>query len=458
MKTIHILVLLLVTSCCGLLLPAQSTPAPLPLKSPDKALRMNLNEDGSHYFQATFLNQTWLRWDESNPGTTVMGKAAPSTFDIGLRRTRIQMYGQVTDRAFLYFQFGQNNFNFFNNNGSNRKNSAFFHDALCEYRMTKTDALKLGSGLTIANGLSRFSQPSIGSIMTLDVPVFAQATVDQTDEFSRKLSVYARGQIGKIDYRLCLSDPFPITSSGKTPPAISTRSSFAQIGHSSQLQGYLSYQFFDKEPHTTPYMTGTYLGNKKVFNLSAGAIYQPDAMWNLDAQGDTVYNPMVLLAGEAYLDMPVNKEKGSAISAYCGYFSYDFGPDYLRYNGIMNPANGSNSTRSVTGAGDVFGNAYPMMGTGSIVYAQLGYLLPSSFLGENHGKLMPYASWTHSNFERLGKSCDVMDAGVNWLIQGHKAKISVNYQNRSTFVQEVNGDISKGPRRSGVVMQYQIFL
>ena len=40
------------------------------------------------------------------------------------------------------------------------------------------------------NGLSRFSQPSIGTIVTMDVPVFAQATVDQTDEFSRKLSVY----------------------------------------------------------------------------------------------------------------------------------------------------------------------------------------------------------------------------------------------------------------------------
>jgi len=53
-----------------------------------------------------------------------------------------------------------------------------------------------------------------GTIMSMDVPVFAQATVDQTDEFSRKLSVYARGQIGRLDYRLVLSDPFPVNTNG----------------------------------------------------------------------------------------------------------------------------------------------------------------------------------------------------------------------------------------------------
>src|SRR5688572_32456659 len=87
---------------------------------PDKdALKFNLNEDGTHYFQVTFLNQTWLRFNQSNPGTTVEGVAKNNTFDIGLRRTRIQMFGQLTDKVFLYFQFGQNNFNTQFNTGSN---------------------------------------------------------------------------------------------------------------------------------------------------------------------------------------------------------------------------------------------------------------------------------------------------------------------------------------------------
>src|SRR3990170_5139230 len=170
-------------------------------------MKLKLNEDGSHYLKWTFLNQVWLRYNESNPGTTVLEENANSTFDIGLRRTRIQCFGQVTDHVFFYTQFGQNNFNFLAGqntaNNGNRKFQVFFHDALGEYKVWKdNDKLKLGAGLTIANGLSRFSQPSIGTIMTMDVPVFAQATVDQTDQFSRKLAVYSRGQIGKINYRL----------------------------------------------------------------------------------------------------------------------------------------------------------------------------------------------------------------------------------------------------------------
>ena len=155
--------------------PIPSASVIAPGKSHDKeVLKFNLCEDGSRYFQVTFLNQTWLRYNQSNKGTAVLGNETQETFDIGLRRTRIQLFGQITPQVFLYFQFGQNNFNYaFNAAGGNRKLAAFFHDAVCEYKISHNNALKIGGGLTITNGLSRFSQPSIGTIMTLDVPVFA---------------------------------------------------------------------------------------------------------------------------------------------------------------------------------------------------------------------------------------------------------------------------------------------
>ena len=147
-------------------------------------LRLKLNEDGSHFIKATFLNQVWFRYNNSNPGTLLQNEPTPTTFDIGLRRTRFQLYGQLTDHVFFYFQWGQNNFNSVSQNAGNRKLMTFFHDALGEYKFKKgSEKLVLGGGLTITNGLSRFSQPSITTIMTMDVPVFAQATVDQTDEF-----------------------------------------------------------------------------------------------------------------------------------------------------------------------------------------------------------------------------------------------------------------------------------
>lgn len=425
---------------------AQDKPQEIP------ELKLKLNEDGSHYIKGTFLNQVWLRYDQSNPGTRVLNDPASQTFDIGLRRTRFQFYGQLTDRVFFYFQFGQNNFNYLSQNAGNRKLQVFFHDALGEYKVSKgSEKLIFGGGLTIANGLSRFSQPSIGTISTMDVPVFAQATVDQTDEFSRKLSVYARGQLGKLDYRVVLSDPFPVTTNGQALPALSSNATFAQRGHQKQYQAMLIYNIFDKESHTTPYMTGTYLGKKKLLNIEAGWITQGKATWTRDG-ADTLYHAMNLWSAALFYDAPVNTEKGTALNAYAGYFNYDFGPGYLRYNGIMNPAS------SVSGPypSGSQGNAFPMFGTGKVWYAQVGYLMKKDLLGEGNGTLMPYASLMSADYERLDKQMNVIDVGVNWLIKGHSSKITLDYQNRP-FYEQQGADLIRSGRRNQVVLQYQIF-
>ena len=420
-------------------------------------LRLKLNDDGSHYLKVTFLNQVWFRYNESNPETIVMGEQSNQTFDIGLRRTRIQFFGQLTDHVFFYTQFGQNNFNFLAGqnavNNGNRKVQVFFHDALGEYKVWKgNDKLYLGGGLTIANGLSRFTQPSVGTIMTMDVPVFGQATVDQTDEFARKLSAYARGQLGKLDYRVVMSDPFPITSNGQPTPPLTTNSSSAQIGHHKQYQGFFIWNFFDKEPHTTPYMTGTYLGKKKILNLEAGFITQSKATWSRETiASDTVYHSMNLFSVAMYYDTPINTEKGNALSAYAGYYDYDFGKGYLRYNGIMNPANGTSNLAAINGN---WGNAFPMFGTGSIVYAQFGYQFKKNLLGDN-GTLMPYASLMSADYKRLKDRMNVVDVGVNWLIKGHSSKLTLDYQNRPVYQVQTN-ELVKTGNRGQVVLQYQI--
>lgn len=421
----------------------------------DKVLKLNLSEDGTRWFQMTFANQTWLRYNQSNDGSTVKGNDAPETFDIGLRRTRIQMFGQVTERAFLYFQFGQNNFNYLSQNAGNRKLAAFFHDAVCEYRVSGKQQLKIGAGLTIANGLSRFSQPSISTIATLDVPVLAQATVDQIDMFSRKLSLYARGQIGKFDYRFSLSDPFPVSTNGTAAPKISPYATFADSSHHKQYQGYLIYQFFEHEAHTTPYMPGTYLGTKKVFNIAVGAIYQAKATRRLDAHNMVVYDDMKLFCAESFLDMPLNREQLTAIHAYLGFFNYDFGKNYLRFNGTMNPADGIKGNNAIAGA---HGNAYPMMGTGQILYSQMAYLLPKKWFGNlNNTKVSIYGSSSINNFERIGKTAVIYALGFNWHINGHKAKISAEIQNRPTYLQE-NNMLKFNNRKNACIIQYQIFI
>lgn len=454
--------------CLGSFL-AQNDTIKKPL-APDKpALKFNINQDGTHYFQVTFMNQVWMRYNESNDGTTLFSKNAPSTFDIGLRRTRIQMFGQITDRAFLYFQFGQNNFNNVYNYTSNRKVAAFFHDAVCELKVSKKNQLKIGSGLTIMNGLSRFSQPSVGTIMTLDVPVFLQYSVDQIDQFDRRLAIYARGQIGKVDYRVYVSNPFPISSNGATPASLGKSATYVNTnvfanGHgpgiNDQFGGYVAYNIFENEGHTTPYMTGTYLGAKKIWNIAIGGVYQKAATWYLlpDTAGaykDTTFSDMKHFSIETFLDMPINKENSTAISAFAGYYNTNYGKNYLRYNGIMNPATASTATNMV--APNAFGNAFPMFGTGQVIYSQVGVLLPKKLIGESNGQLMPFASIQYANYNALqNKPMILLDGGINWLLKNHNSKISIDYQNRPTYFTDSNSNVKVGARKSSVIVQYQI--
>ncbi|QRR02214.1 hypothetical protein [Dyadobacter sandarakinus] len=438
---------------------AQVTPADENTKSD---IRYNLNESGSHYVKMTFTNQAWFRFNESNPGTTVLGDPKGTTFDIGLRRTRMQLFGQITDGLFFYTQFGMNNFNklnafpAYNTNGtlSNRKIGAFFHDALGEYEVYRkgTSFVRFGGGLTILNGLSRFSQPGIATIMTMDVPLFAQATVDQTDQFSRKLTAYSRGQIGPVNYRLGVSDPFPVETSGLVPPPIGLNSTFAQRKASKQFQALLIYNILDTEDNTTPgYMAGTYLGKKEIFNIEAGIISQKNATWRTEGS-DTLYNNMTLWSVAAYLDIPLNNQK--AFSAYLGYFSTDYGKGYLRYNGVMNPATAT--SRTIAGVSGNHGNAFPTFGTGSVIYAQAGYKLKEGLLGRK-GTLMPYASLQYADYDRIQDGMDVYSAGINWLIKGHNGKFTLNWENRPLYKPgSVANELSKDGRRSSFTLQYQV--
>lgn len=430
-------------------------PVPQPLRIP-------LSKDEKQYLQFTLLNQVWFRGNESNSGTTVLGDLQKNTVDLGLRRTRFQLFGEIAPKTFVYFQFGQNNFNRVVAMNGNRKNTFFIHDALCEYRIGKSQQ-KIGGGLTIANGLSRFSQPSISTIMGLDVPVFAQATVDQTDQFSRKLSIYSRGQVGKVDYRVVFSDPFPVQSNGSAQPVLGDNATFALKGHHWQYQGMLAYQFFEHEQNQTPYMHGTYLGNKKVFNISVGGIFQKGATWNTVSNGatgkkDTVFNNMILLCAESFLDMPMNKEKGTAIHAYLGYFSTNYGHNYVRYNGIMNPATGTALTGLTTDAGNQYGNAYPMFGTGNVIHGQFAYVLPKDLLGKDgvSGKLQLYTSATSSRYERFkNQSLTNASVGMNWLMPGNRSKITLDVTNRAAAALTSGGNFTT-ERRNTITVQYQI--
>jgi hypothetical protein len=416
--------------------------------------KFNLNEDGSQYIKLGLLNQLWLRYEQNNPGSLVLNRAVDDTTDIGLLRTRFVLQGQLTDRVYFYTQYGMNNFNFLSQMNGNRRIAAYFHDAYGELRLTQGHQAIVGGGLTIANGLSRFSNPSAATSMTMDLPIFAQATVDQTDLFSRKLSVYLRGQIGNLNYRIIASDPFPISTSGTPPVPISPdNATFAINNHTKQYQGFFVWNFWDTEPMTNTFMQGTYLGKKSVLNLEAGFITQKNATWT-GTEDNPCFHDLNFWSVATYLDAPVDKVKGTAISAYIGYFNLDYGPGYIRNNGTgMNSANGVvPGSASFNGPG----NAFPMFGTGDVWYGQLGYLMSSDLLGSNNGQLMPYVSLMSANYDRLDDQMNVFNIGINWLLKGHNSKLTFDYQNRPVFNTNASGEIVKTSTRGQFVLQYQI--
>ena len=122
----------------------------------------------------------------------------------------------------------------------------------------------------------------------------------------------------------------------------------------------------------------------------------------------------------------------------------------------MNPANG---TTIPNAPANNFGTAFPMFGTGNVIYAQAGYLLTKDLLGEGNGTLMPYATLQSSKLDRLDKQMNVWDFGLNWLIKGHTSKITLDYQIRPTYSGTSTDAvlIKDSGTKNQVVIQYQFF-
>lgn len=408
-----------------------------------------LSEDSARYIKFTLTNQVWVRYNQSNPGTTVNGQAQPYTTDIGIRRSRLQVYGAPGARSFVYIQMGMNNFNYL----SERKPGLFLHDAIAEYSIVPK-YMSLGAGLTNWTGLSRISNAAIASFLPMDSPIFPFATIDATDQFNRKLSLYAKGKLGKLDYRIALSDPLIFTRSNLYNPntAPGQTADFSPVTTSKQSHAYLMYQFLDQESNLTPFLPGTYLGRKRVFNIGGGYIYQPDATWHASPAGDTLFNAMAHFCVDMFADLTISP-RNDALTVYAAVFNYNFGPGYLRNVGIMNPAN-STIPAEVSFNGP--GNAYPVIGTGSIYYVQTGFI-PGSWLKTTAKfQLQPYVTYKQGNYHRLSKASRIYHAGINTLLNGNSSKITLDWQYRPIYFANGSEPLTPGGYRSAITLQFQI--
>ena len=411
-------------------------------------LKKNFNTSGTHYIKGTILIQTWARYSDLNPGSTIDGVAAgASRGDIGIRRLRIQAYGQLTDRIFFYTQFGQNNLNAL----TARFTGSFFHDAVTEYKVNPF--IQLGGGLTGWSGMSRFSSPAVAGILGVEAPLYQQATNGINDQFVRKLSLYAKGEINHLQYRIAVSNPFS-TKTTTYPQVFGANSTFSPEPPKMQTSGYLVWQFLkDKDDMSVPYLPGTYCGKKKILNLGAGWVQQNKAMWRQETNGDTIRTNLLLIGIDAFGEFPLSK-KGNTLTGYLAYNNFDFGKNFIRTNGSMNPTNGLDAQGTLSGTGVSF----PMIGTGTIFYGQFGYKMKNNLLGDQ-GTLQFYAGSQYSRFQLLKNASVMIEGGVNWLIHGNNfGKLSFGIQNRPVFIVNTSGENVVSSRKNMYVLQYQVSL
>jgi hypothetical protein len=414
----------------------------------DKGVKLNFSEDGKRFLRIMTWHQVWMRYDEHNPGSVVRGGLRESGFDIGIRRSRILLQAVVTPELTIVTHFGINNQGVVNGGfgaaDQPKKPQIFFHDVYGEYKIAG-EWLAVGAGLHYWTGISRLASASTITFMTIDAPIYNWPNIDKTDQFARQFGVYAKGKIQKLDYRVSVNQPFATAGTPKENVA-----DYDPSANSLAVQGYFKYDFLEPEPSALPYFAGTYLGKKKVLNLGTGFYWHKGAMAHLE-NGVKKNDDQVLFGVDTFLDLPLGK-RGLALTAYASLLLYDFGPNFVRNIGALNPSTGlqDGAPSSFNGAG----NALPTVGTGSTFHTQVGLLLPDMGKG---GQLQPYGTFRYSSFQGLDSPVIVPEGGLNWFIVGHHAKLTLNYRSRPVFEARNPGKPVVADHKNEVTLQAQVF-
>jgi hypothetical protein len=77
-------------------------------------------------------------------------------------------------------------------------------------------------------------------------------------------------------------------------------------------------------------------------------------------------------------------------------------------------------------------------------------------LFRKQGTLQVYANGQYAIYNRLADPLLVWNAGLNWLINGHHSKFTLDYQNRPYFTENNVGLLKQKNRYGQLVLQYQI--
>ncbi len=379
--------------------------------------KIKFDETGSKYLRIVNWNQFWFQdYEGSNPND-----------GFSIKRARVLMYSQVNDRFLLSLHFGLNSVNANNLTPMGKSDDVelFLHEAVMEYKVIPT-YLNIGAGLQYWNGITRLNSSSTMNLLTLDNDRGHWSTLGLSDQFANSLGIYAKGKIGKLNYRVSLDDALKNTSDGNSSTVLAEGQEKylgkALLGKGKYaFGGYLDYQFLDQESNLLPYRVGTYLGTKKVFNVGAGVFHHQNGLVKMQ-DGELIGKNVTHTAIDAFYDAPIGRS--SSITAYASY-QYSDMDKYI--------------------SGNVVGN-------GGQFYAHVGYLIPKNTddpAKKFRNRFQPYVAYSDRNFTELPEAAKELRIGTNWYIDGQNARLTVEYQ--KAFSQPSNND-------DMVTVQAMIFL
>lgn len=375
-------------------------------------LRVNLSKDKTSYAGFTMINQVWTRYIQNNPDKS--GFTEPNDFDIGIRRSRLIFYTNLMDKVLIYTQVGTDGLTY----NQPDKQQISLINAQTEFTLKK-DLIYIGFGLHTWNGISRYNNSSATGLLVVDNPGFTYPIVGLWDRFGRQMGIYAKGTLGRMHYRVSLTKPYKTGVDSLTKPVTTER-----LNDKWATKGYFSWQFLDKENFSTHSMSMNNMGRSRIFNLGVGFYYHPEAMLSTTNTNDQTTSDIFLFATDMFIDLPT--KNGGALTSYLGYYNYDFGKDYLRSTGRMNVSTAKKELAISQGTG----NSEWEVGTGTMVRAELGYLLPNKIL---NSRIQPFSAMTYKNFEALDQASTQFDIGFNLLQMEHNIKWTFQGSSRPIY-------------------------
>ena len=397
-----------------------------------KPLTVKLNEDGSKYLRFVMWSQFWLNGQKNSEDEFKV--------NLSLRRVRILALAQVSPRFLILMHFGLNNLTPDNMNPLGNQGDGpqlFFHGVWTEYTIVQK-YLYVGAGLHYWNGISRITNASTLNFMTLDNYRRAWSVLGLADQFARQLGIYAKGMIGRFAYRIAVNSPLvnsldvskiPSEPSAWTGQTLYTGKYEFRDDAAWSYQGYFEFMFLDKEDNKLPFKVNTYLGKKKVLNIGAGFFAHPrgtitynEPVADQDYQYIMTQHNVSHYAFDVFYDTPLGT---GGLTAYGVFYIFDYGPGYT------------------------MGQTY---GTGNSFLIEAGYLLPKF---SNKISLQPYVAFNTVNFKAFDNPGNDLRTGVNLFIQGHHAKLTLEFNTNQTMYNDID---AKPSRSNQVTLQAQIFL